>query len=157
MNELTVSVPASSISKRLLARVTILGNLSDEDLGEVATECVEQVVAAGSKIIDLGDDGHDVYFLLDGTARVVSHTLLGASVRLSNLEAGCYFGELSAIDGRPPSAEIEAVTECRLARVSPDAFRRLLAGHPSMLVAVLRNLAGMIRDTNATVLDHATL
>lgn len=157
MSGLIDSVQAREVSIRLLGRVTIFSHLSERELAEVSNECIQQCVAAGSTIIALEDDGHDVYFLLDGTARVVTHTLLGSSVPISNLEARSYFGELSAMDGGPPSAEIEAVSECALARVTPDGFRRLLARHPTMLVAVLRNLARMVRDTNATILDHATL
>jgi CRP-like cAMP-binding protein len=145
------------VAAQHLTGIAVLAGLTEEELVVVAEECVAHTAGAGQTIIAMDDVGHDVYFLLWGTARVAHHTLLGRSVTLSDLPAGSYFGELSAIDGGPRSALVEAATDCQLARVSPDGFRRLLVNHPSLLIAVLQNLTGMIRHTNATVLGHATL
>jgi CRP/FNR family transcriptional regulator, cyclic AMP receptor protein len=140
-----------------LGRVEAFAELSRDQLKEIAWQCDWRRFPAGSAIISLEDGGHDVCFLLDGLARVSNHTLLGGQVRLKDLEPGSYFGELSAIDGGPRSAEVSAVTDCDVALVSPEAFRRLLGQHPSLLVHVLMNMATMIRRANAQILSHATL
>lgn len=145
------------IATQALSEISVLAGLSQDELAGVAAECVLQTVAAGQTIITMDDGDHDVYFLIEGTARVVHNTLFGGAVQLSDLPTGSYFGELSAIDGGPRSAQVDAATDCRLARVSPEGFRRLLVEHPSLLIAVLQNLTAMIRHTNATVLGHATL
>jgi CRP/FNR family transcriptional regulator, cyclic AMP receptor protein len=140
-----------------LGKCPIFLGLSPEELSEIAEELKFCSVRADDPIISRADVALDVYFLLEGRARVVHDTPLGRSVPLSELSTGSYFGELSAIDGGARSAGVQAVTDCRLARLSSDGFRHLLVTHPSVLVAVLQNLASIIRRTNATVLGHSIL
>ena len=140
-----------------LARLPILGGLTSEALAAVAGTFSPRTVGAGGTIISRDDGALEVFFLLEGRARVIRDTPFGRGVELSELPEGSYFGELSAIDGLGRSATVQAVTDCRLAAVSPDGFRRLLVAYPSVLVAVLQNLAAIIRRTNATVLGHSIL
>jgi CRP/FNR family cyclic AMP-dependent transcriptional regulator len=151
----TGSIPAEHIDD--LSTIPVLSTLSRQDLADLAAECDWRRFLAGDYIIDKVDSNHDVFFLIKGRAQVENHTLIGTAVRLSDIVAGSYFGELSAIDGGPRSAEVRAMEECLVVALSPDAFRRLLTRHPSMLITVLQNLAAMVRHTNATVLTHATL
>ena len=140
-----------------LRRITALQSLDNDELAALAVECAFRHIPAGRPMIDEGPDRHEVFFLVGGTARVTNHTLLGGTIKLSDLEAGSYFGELSAIDGGERSATVEAVTDCFVAAMPPDTFRRALGKHPGMLIHVLQNMARMIRHTNATILTHATL
>jgi CRP/FNR family cyclic AMP-dependent transcriptional regulator len=140
-----------------LVSLDIFRGLPADELAGIAGDFSAREVRAAETIITRGDGDLNVNFLLEGNARVVQETPLGRWVELSTLAAGCYFGELSAIDGVPRSAEAQAVSDCRLASVSPDGFQRLLIAHPSILVNVLQNLTKIIRRTNATVLGLATL
>lgn len=140
-----------------LARLAILDGLTSEELAAVADDFSYRATGAGSMIIARDDRELDIFFLLEGRARVLQDTPLGRSVQLSELSEGGYFGELSAIDGLGRSAAVQAVTDCRLASLTPDGFRRLLVAHPTVLVAVLQNLAAIIRRTNATVLGQSIL
>jgi CRP/FNR family transcriptional regulator, cyclic AMP receptor protein len=148
---------ASGLSLAELARLPVLGGLTREELATVADDFSLRTVRAGGTIIARDDGSLDVFFLLQGRARVLQETPLGRGVQLSELPEGCYFGELSAIDGLGRSAAVQAVTDCRLASMTPDGFRRLLVAHPTVLVAVLQNLAAIIRRTNATVLGQSIL
>lgn len=148
---------SDQITAEELAGVKIFSALSAEALAEIADVCRPARYEVDETIISSRDGNHDVFFLLHGQARVVNHTMLGDMVGYGELSEGSYFGELSAIDGGPRSAEVEAVTLCSVAALSPDDFRRTLGRHPDVLFAVMRNLAAMIRRTNLTVLSHATL
>ena len=99
----------------------------------------------------------DVYFMLEGSADVQNHTIIGDALKLDQLGAGAYFGELSALDGGPRSAEVLATDNCIVAAMAPSDFRNMLSEYPSVLVLVLHNLAVMIRHSNLTVLQHATI
>jgi CRP/FNR family transcriptional regulator, cyclic AMP receptor protein len=145
------------VARAELANLPILAGLTNAELNSVASEFTQRAVEAGVTIIARDDAALEVYFLLEGRARVVHDTPLGRRVQLSELPEGSYFGEISAIDGLGRSASVEAVTDCRLASMTPDGFRRLMVAHPSVLVAVLQNLAAIIRRTNATVMGHSIL
>lgn len=140
-----------------LGEVDILSRLTLPELAGIARAAEVRHYEPGKAIIEFADESHDVFFLMKGRARVNNYTLTATPVTLRLLEPGAYFGELSAIDGGPRSARVEAETACTVAAIPPDVFLQVLSNHPSVLGKVLRNLAAMIRSSNLTVLDHATL
>ena len=140
-----------------LASVEILSRLTLPEISGMAQSAEIRHYEPGKAIIEFADESQNVFFLISGTARVNNYTLTAAPVTLRLLEAGSYFGELSAIDGGPRSARVEAETACTVVAIPPSVFLQVLSNHPSVLGKVLRNLAAMIRASNLTVLDHATL
>lgn len=148
---------AEAIDAGALAAVGLFAELDVEEREAIAALCRPAICTAGSWIIGTQDAEHSVFFLLEGSAEVVSHNLIGDSIHLGALEPGCYLGELSALDGGPRTAEVRAVTDCRLAAMAPSDFRRVLAAYPAVTVMVMRDLARMVRQANMTVLQHATV
>lgn len=140
-----------------LARIDLFNRLLPDELADIARVAEIRTYESGKAIIEFADESRYVFFLMSGTARVNNYTLTSNPVTLKLLEPGAYFGELSAIDGGPRSARVEAETDCRVVAIPPEAFLQVLSAHPSVLGNVLRNLAAMIRSSNLTVLDHATL
>jgi CRP-like cAMP-binding protein len=148
-------VPSELVQQ--LGQIDILARLSPGDLAGIAEFAEIRHYEPGKAIIEFADESRFVFFLMSGTARVNNYTLTAAPVTLRLLLPGAYFGELSAIDGGPRSARVEAETACRVVAIPPDVFIQLLSAHPTVLGQVLRNMAAMIRASNLTVLDHATL
>ncbi len=56
--------------------------------------------------------------------------MTGREIALARLPTGGFFGELSAIDGRPRSANVVALDNCLLGSLSPQLFIEQIAGHP---------------------------
>ncbi|UUX49192.1 cyclic nucleotide-binding domain-containing protein [Nisaea acidiphila] len=140
-----------------IALISIFQDLGAEERAAIASVCRKLHFRAGEPIISTGGADHDVYFMLDGEAEVVNHTIIGNALHLDALSAGAYFGELSALDGGPRSAEVQTLSDCVVAAMPPSEFRQVLVDYPSVLVLVLHNLAQMIRAANLTVLQHATI
>jgi CRP-like cAMP-binding protein len=98
----------------------------------------------------------DVFFVLGGHARVV----IGGSAReiiLRDIFDGEFFGELSAIDGRPRSAGIVAITDTIVAQMPSKVFRETIHVHPSVCDKVLATLAASIRSLNERVNEQVNL
>lgn len=146
-----------SVSADEIGRIGLFLDLREEERAAIAALCRKSRFAAGEVVIAREGENHDVYFMLEGSADVQNHTIIGAELKLDRLGAGAYFGELSALDGGPRSAEVRATSDCVVAAMSPSDFRSMLSEYPSVLVLVLHNLAQMIRNSNFTVLQHATI
>ncbi|HLW92657.1 MAG TPA: cyclic nucleotide-binding domain-containing protein, partial [Roseiarcus sp.] len=126
-----------------LARTPLFASLAAEDIRSLDSRCVWRRVSAGAWVIDDHADGMDVFFVLSGHARVV----IGGSAReiiLRDIHDGDYFGELSAIDGRPRSAGIIAITDTIVAQMPASVFREMIHRHPSVCDQVLSSLASVI-------------
>ena len=144
------------VSADEIGRIGLFLDLGEEERAAIASVCRKRRFAAGQLIISDQEADHDVYFMLEGSD-VQNHTIIGDALKLDQLGAGAYFGELSALDGGPRSAEVLATDNCIVAAMAPSDFRNMLSEYPSVLVLVLHNLAVMIRHSNLTVLQHATI
>jgi mannose-6-phosphate isomerase-like protein (cupin superfamily) len=114
-----------------LGRAPLLVSLSAEEVRATDSRCQWRRVNAGEWVIDYQSEGTDVFFVMSGHARVVIGTS-GREIILHDIYDGEYFGELSALDGRPRSAGILAITDTVVARMSSSIFRELIHGHPDV-------------------------
>ena len=112
---------------------------------------------ADEEILSRDEKAGDVYFVLKGEVRIVNYSASGREVAYAIVPAGGYFGELSAIDGRPRSANVLAVDDCLLATLTPGAFKDVLASDPNIAAKVMEKLVRIIRSADDRILDLATL
>jgi CRP-like cAMP-binding protein len=89
--------------------------------------------------------------------RVVNFSPSGREVSFDDVEAGGFFGELSAIDGLPRSATVVARIDTVVATLSPTVFQRLAAENPSVSGAIVERLAAIIRQATDRIMDLSTL
>lgn len=103
-----------------------------------------------------GEAGGSVLALESGRVKVTVATPLGRELLLALKEPGELLGELSALDGRPRSATATALEPVQAVAVTAAEFSDFLDDHPRVALRLLRSLAGLIRDGDARVADHAT-
>jgi len=109
------------------------------------------------QIIDRLSDTHDVFFVVEGSVRIVNFSLSGREVAFGDLHAGEFFGELAAVDGKPRSASAVATSSTLLAIMPPDIFRSMMAEHPPIALAIMRRLAKIVRVATGRIMDLSTL
>jgi CRP/FNR family cyclic AMP-dependent transcriptional regulator len=109
------------------------------------------------QIIDRLSDTHEVFFIASGTVRVVNYSMSGREISFDDLHAGEFFGELAAIDGKPRSATVVAMTDSVLAIMPPETFREMVTEHPALALAIMRRLAKIIRAATGRIMDLSTL
>jgi CRP-like cAMP-binding protein len=108
-------------------------------------------------VLDFGEESTEVYFVLDGSLRVQLRTAEGQEVILNEIGAGEIFGEMSAIDGAPRSANITALHRTRLCVVPGAAFLDCVLASPAVALRMLRLLAARVRGKDERVLELAVL
>ncbi len=140
-----------------LDRIDLLGPLTPQERANIARQCAWKRYRPDEQIIDHLSDTRDVCFVVEGRVRVVMFSASGREITFDDVEAGGFIGELSAIDERPRSASVVAVTNCHVALMPPRLFRDVASNHPAVALAVMRRLAAVVRGATERIMDLSTL
>jgi len=81
----------------------------------------------------------------------------GTPMTLVEMGGGDTFGELSAIDGRMRSARAVALEPTLLAVLDGSTFMGLVHDQPALAIALLRRVAGYLRNSNQRMYNLSTL
>ena len=76
-----------------LTAFDLFSDLTKEDAANAADYFVYRSYGEGEHIIAAGADETDVFFLLSGSVRVVTYSIIGNELELSRFKAPGYFGE----------------------------------------------------------------
>jgi CRP/FNR family transcriptional regulator, cyclic AMP receptor protein len=105
-----------------LREVSLFSELDDETLTKIIAHGREVDWRAGQTVIKEEDRKGEVFHLiLSGTADVSSH-----GTPVAKAGPGEYFGELSLLDGKPRSAQVEAETDLTTFSLASWHFERLM-------------------------------
>lgn len=140
-----------------LDNIELLQDLSAEERQKIAAQCSWKTYSSNEQILERSSTSRDVFFVVDGSVNVVNYGVSGREVAYATVGAGQYFGELSAIDGKPRSANVIAHKKCLLASLSPENFSEFLLQHPEIMMQVMHRLARIIRINDDRILDLSTL
>ena len=112
-------------------------------------------VKKGEIIVKQDDPGDCMFVLVDGGARVVHHSG-GRDIDLAALKPGDFFGELALVDDGLRSADVQALSDCALLRITQAVISavggRLSHGRRSSFSSpsVASSSAASARRTSAT-------
>jgi CRP-like cAMP-binding protein len=155
-NEL-LSNKGAARERRTLARFALFKSLDDEELRRLEQLCVWRRFEARSRILDYDHASTEIYFVASGVVRVWLPTWRRTHLIFADIGAGEFFGDLAAIDGRPRSASVTALTATTVACMPADIFRNAMSRHSDVAAEVLRLLAARIRMLQARVWELSTL
>lgn len=104
--------------------------------------------APGTRIIQEGEQGSEIYFLLDGLASV----FFGEDPKehvLWHMQAGDFVGEMALLDNLPRSASVEILEETRAVVLDRDTFYQLVSDHPALSIRIIRTMGMRMRKLDA--------
>ncbi len=110
-----------------------------------------KVWSKGSQVLCEGDSGEIVYFILSGRAKVTLYGEEGREIVLAVLEQGEMFGEMSIIDDKPRSANVEAVRDLECLVLSRERFLGFLASHHRVYMMFLAHLTARLREATRKI------
>ena len=132
-----------------LQNFPLLKPLSQEALLRLSTQVEVRQFARREVVCGKDQTRFALGFLLEGRLQGVDFTVDGRAVGLYFVEAGDYFGELSVIDGQPPSEHILAATRSTALFLDVAASRQLIFGTPELAQAVMTRLSARVRAVTA--------
>jgi CRP-like cAMP-binding protein len=140
-----------------LAGISLLRELPQTVRHELEQRCRWRSIVAQQQIIDRQSTSKDVYFVVEGSVRVVNYSLSGREITFDDIVAGGHFGEMSAIDGEPRSATIEALENTTVAILSAEAFIAVLQENPDLALTLMVRMSAIIRRATERIMDLSTL
>jgi uridine kinase len=122
-----------------LGQSRLLAPFSPEDRRRFAQYLEVLTLPEGSRVVDEASEGQDMYFILEGEAR-----LRRAHVDLGGIGPGEYFGELSLITRRARAASVTAKTRLVLARLSRAQYQAMAEAEPALGLHFTQSLVGAL-------------
>ena len=125
-----------------LGQLALFADLTPSQLDAIAHSHDEDVFAPGERVLRRGLSGGNFYVILEGEAAVE----LDGEERL-RLGRGEFFGEISALTGDIPSADVVAATLLRCLVIPAPDLETLLLDQPKLMLRLLRMEARRLRNT----------
>ncbi len=127
----------------LLREVALFDGIDPEGLAMIAERALEVDFADGRPIVRQGEVGTGFFLVTAGSARVVRD-----GTTIAEYGPGDFFGELSLLDGRPRIASVVATAPTTCLAIASWDFEALLESQPRLAIAILKGVAGRLRNVN---------
>lgn len=126
-----------------LEKVSLLRDLSPQQLEEVSRYCTLMSLGDGEMLIRESDkNGNDLYLLCQGSVEIVSNgnAITSGEVVISNQDKDV-FGEMGWLTNAPRTASVRCHGGVQAVRVDGRAFGDYLSSHPEVGYLVMRHIA----------------
>jgi HlyB family type I secretion system ABC transporter len=112
-------------------------------------------VPAGTRVVEQGAPADAMYVVKDGRLQAYRE-VEGQRQNIAYLRKGDFFGEVALFRGEPRAATVEAVSACRLLRLSRESFTRVAESDPEFRRAIEERIAQYdYREVARVPLDFA--
>lgn len=133
---------------------TFLAALSDQDRRSLLAHATARHWHRGTALFHERQPSDRVIVLQKGRVKLVAMTDDGRQVLLAVAGPGEVVGEVSALDGLPRSATALAVDDVDALTLPPADLLSLLSSSPPAALAVIRQLAGRLRDADRKHVEY---
>jgi CRP-like cAMP-binding protein len=134
---------AGSAAVERLAQLALFADLRWPELEAVAHTFDEEVFAQGQRVLRQGISGGAFYVILEGEAVVA----IDGEER-ARLGRGEFFGEISALIGSVPIADVRAETLLRCLALPGPQLEAFLLDHPTVMLRMLQAVSRRLRDVS---------
>lgn len=141
----------------MLETIPLFANLQENERVLLERHAKTRSFPKHAILINEGDETDSLYLILSGRVRVFMSDSNGKEIILNEQGAGQHFGELALIDDAPRSASVMALENTRVAVISRQDFRKVLAESPEMACTLIRELAQRVRVLSENVKNLALL
>src|SRR5450631_2518649 len=135
-------------NEALLGQTELFGPLSLADREAIAKRMHPVSFVPGQLVFSRGDDGHELYLVLEGRIRLSVLTAEGRELALAHAVIGDLFGEIATLDGGKRTAGATSITASRALSLTRAALADLMAVRPRIVEAIVRFLCQRLRRTD---------
>lgn len=139
-----------------LKRISLFANVSDRMLLKLVDRMKQIQFKKNARIVNEGDDGNSLYFILSGKVRVSCLSEEGKEFILQDQQSGSYFGELALLCQEPRSASVDTLENTDCAVVYRADFVNWLRENPEITIDLLGEVSKMAMLLTRKAKDLAT-
>jgi len=132
----------------------ILIGLAEEDLETLAEAAGAHFYPVGAVVMQEGDVGDAIYFIVDGSVEVVKQYDDGSERFLHTSGPGDPVGEMALLQEGGRSATVRAVEPLTVLKIGRDPFLNVLGRSPALSARILVRLTGRLRDSDQQSLEE---
>lgn len=131
-------------------------DLQESSLNLFLGHCHRRHYPSKTVLIYAGDKPDVLYYILKGSVAVLFEDAEGHEIVLAYLNVGDFFGEMGMFGQESTrSAWVRTRSECEIAEISYDRFRRLAKEDSEILFKLSSQMATRLRNTSRKVSDLA--
>jgi CRP/FNR family cyclic AMP-dependent transcriptional regulator len=134
--------------------VGFMGALTPGQVSSLRNRAIPRRFRKGQALFHEGGRSDRVVALLRGRVKVSTTTAGGREIVLAFRGPGDLLGELSAIDGQPRSASVEAIEPVEALAIAPADFRGFLTENPEIALMLLETLSRRLRDADRKRIEY---
>jgi CRP-like cAMP-binding protein len=151
--------PILQVSRReailsVISRIDLFAPLSDAERARLAERALERHYAADEIVVHERESGTSMFLVESGRLAVSIHGASGSSQKVTVLEPGSAFGEISLLTGEPRSATVRSINEVALIEIDKATLAPILEANPSLVHSLEESMRAR-RRTTAELLDAA--
>jgi CRP/FNR family transcriptional regulator, cyclic AMP receptor protein len=140
-----------------LRAIGLFGALSDDVLRHFSAALTVQVIETGITLFREGEDGREMFVVLQGELEILKRSHRGTDARVALLGPGDWVGDMSIVDIQPRSATVRALAPTRLLRVTAadldNVYRNDLKAYSIVILNLARELSRRLRVTDGILAD----
>lgn len=149
--------PHTLDSSNALKKIELFECLDNAACDQVSKLIKWKQYKKGTEVIPYQGESNDVYFIESGRVRITIYSFTGKEISYQELGPGKMFGELSAIDQLPRTANVITSESSRIGVVSRNDYWGLIDQYPSVAAAAMKRLAGLVRFLIDRVYQYGAL
>ena len=139
-----------------MRRISLFASLDDDEIAQLAASIAQRRFEAGDVVIEKDAPGDSMFFVVEGLLYVLAAVDGRAEpLRVGQIGAGAFFGEMSLLTGEPRSATLCAATETVAFEITRDDLRDLFARRPEVVKQIAKVVAQR-QAQRSDALDRAT-
>ena len=128
----------------LLKSCPLFFELFDREIEKIVKRCSVITFHDGEKIIQDGEEGNQIFVVLEGEAMVEKDTGDGRRIQIQPLKSGDVFGEMALMGEKTRQADIVSVGTSHILEIDYDAIFSLFKKEPRIFGLLLFNCSRLI-------------
>lgn len=146
VNQVLHDFYSTRVLDTVLAKSELFGQVNPQVRTELARKFVPKDFADGQTIVREGEPGEALFLLRDGSVEVYTQKN-GQDLKLADMKAGDFFGEVALLTGKPRTASIRAKGRADVLMLQKVDFDGALQDSPELKNVIEAYVEKRVQDT----------